>query len=235
MSPKPLSCLLVAATAAGCLSSGAEQSHVAAPDTKAFAFKVEDIADEQGRKYHIDQGERGKPEVVGCADGTREAFVDAAAFPRIAGCLAAWQGRQSLRAATTGAPCGDDIGGCGAPGDACAVGWHICGEDGDLADLRQITGEQCEHAGGGRFTAALSHCKAQSGCVYDNQPTANYDCFSGGWCSEPVCCGSDCGALGICKSGVWVGKTHIPTGQDQSCASAASHRAAGVLCCKSAR
>jgi hypothetical protein len=217
--------------AAGCGSTaGTERDDHQARATAAVS--VEEIADDQGHKLRIDQGRPGKPEVVGCADGQREAFVDAAAYPRIAGCLASWQGRQNLRAPATGRPCGDDIGGCRSPADACALGWHVCGDSGLVADLRQIGGDECEHAGGGRFSAAISHCKTQQGCEYDEQSNASYECFSRGWCSEPVCCGADCGEVGQCSGGVWRARTHIPLGQDQGCGAASSRRAGGVLCCK---
>jgi hypothetical protein len=179
------------------------------------------ITDDSGRQYQVQQGVRGEPGVVGCADGQREAFVDAAAFPRIAGCLAAWPGAKSLRDKSASAPsCGDDAGECPAPGDACAVGWHVCGANGATSDLKQVSAAQCENAGGGRFSAAISHCIAQDGCQYDPAPAASYPCFASGWCSEPVCCGNDCG------------ETHIPVGTDQGCSQATSARAGGILCCR---
>ena len=174
---------------------------------------VETITDDQGKQYKIQQGVRGDPAQIGCADGQREAFVDAAAYPRIAGCLSSWDGKKSLRAPQSGRACGDDAGPCAVPGDACGPGWRVCGAGGAIADLRQVSGVQCEQAGGGRFSAAMSHCETQSGCTYDTRPEGDYACFESGWCSEPVCCGSDCGELGACVDGVWPGKTHIAQGR----------------------
>lgn len=193
---------------------------------------VTPIADENGTVFQIAQGGPGDPQVVGCADGQREAFVDAATFPAIAGCIAEWTGETSLRAPRGGAACGDDLGGCMAPADACATGWHLCGDSGKIADLTRVTAAQCEAAGGGRFVAALSHCETQQDCVYDNAQTGDYACFEQGWCSEPVCCGNDCGEFGVCRDGVWPGATHIPVGTDQGCGKIGSSRARGVLCCK---
>ena len=102
---------------------------------------------------------------------------------------------------------------------------------GALADLRQVTGEQCESAGGGRYSAAVSHCRTQSGCEYDESAGAIYECFDSGWCSEPVCCGADCGEFGSCSGGVWTDHTHIPVGTDQGCGQTSADRAGGVLCC----
>lgn len=190
------------------------------------------IEDESGTTYQISQGQPGEPAAVGCADGQREAFVDAAQFPTIAGCIAEWEANQSLRAPRTNAACGDDARRCAVPADACAPGWRMCGDAGKLADLTRVTAEQCEQAGGGRFVAALSHCKTQRGCVYESAEIGEYPCFEQGWCSEPVCCGNDCGQMGVCTDGVWRRKTHIPVGMDQGCGAVSSSRARGVLCCK---
>jgi len=230
--------IAVVTVAAACVvRQGPEGGGTAGPPTGGEAGAgggptVETITDESGKTYQIQQGVKGDPGVVGCADGQREAFVDAAAYPRIAGCLAAWTGPQSLRTPPTGAACGDDGAACAAPGDACAPGWHVCGAAGAVADLRQVSGEQCEQAGGGRFSAAMSHCKAQQGCEYDPSPQASYACYDSGWCSEPVCCGSDCGQFGACTGGVWTDKTHIAQGMEMGCAKMESRRAGGLLCCR---
>ena len=195
------------------------------------AERVENVALPDGRTVAIRHGAAKDPAVAGCADGTREAFHDDTAFARIAGCMATWAGTLSLRAARTGATCGDATP-CAAPTDACATGWHICGASGALADLRQVTGEQCEAAGGGRFSAAVSHCRTQSGCEYDEGAGATYECFDSGWCSEPVCCGADCGQFGACTGGVWPERTHIPVGVDQGCGQTSADRAGGILCCR---
>lgn len=172
------------------------------------------------------------PAIAGCADGTREAFNDTRAFANIAGCMASWTGSPSLRAPATGAACGESAP-CAAPADACAPGWHLCGADGAVAELRQVSAEQCANAGGGRYSAALSHCSTQSDqCTHDDGPSANYPCFSEGFCSEPVCCGRDCGEFGVCRDGAWPQQTHIPVGQDQGCGQMSSQRAGGVLCCR---
>ncbi len=202
------------------------------PVSAGAAERVENVALPDGRTVSIRHGAAKDPAVAGCADGTREAFHDETTFPRIAGCMASWTGTHSLRAPRTGAACGDATGPCAAPTDACATGWHICGVSGALSDLRQVTGEQCEAAGGGRFSAAVSHCRTQSGCEFDMTPTATYDCFDSGWCSEPVCCGSDCGDFGACRGGVWTDRTPIPVGTDQGCGQTSADRAGGILCCK---
>lgn len=212
--------------------AAASQPSANAPmPTSTVAVTVETITDDSGHAYQIQQGPRGEPGTLGCADGQREAFVDHNAFPHIAGCVANWEGAKSMRAPGTGTPCGDDGSACNVPADACAPGWHVCASNGNLAELRQVSGTQCEQAGGGRFSSGTSHCQTQDGCQYDMTPSANYSCFDSGWCSESVCCGSDCGEFGACTGGVWENLTHIAVGTDQGCGASTSQRAGGVLCC----
>jgi hypothetical protein len=202
------------------------------PPAQPEAAGSQTVVQEGGRSITLEHGPAGDPSIVGCADGRREAFLDTQRYPAIAGCLGTWGGRQSLRTPPTGAACGDELGPCAVPADVCAPGWHVCGSSGAVADLRQVSAEECERAGGGRFAAGISHCQSQQGCGVDPRPEARYNCYAHGWCSEPVCCGRDCGEFGSCRSGVWPEKTHIPFGQDQGCASTGSQRAGGVLCCR---
>lgn len=232
--------ILVIAAVLGCgpaqpvvLSAPPPMEPAAPSVAKPEPVGVAAIADEAGTVFQISQGIPGDPSVVGCADGQREAFVDAAAFPGVAGCIGEWTGPANLRAPKTNSSCGDDLDvPCASPADACAPGWNICGHDGRIAPISAIGSAACESAGGGRFVAALSHCETQEGCVYDNPSSGDYPCFAKGWCSEPVCCGGDCRSTGVCPDGVWKGKTHIAIGQDQGCGAIASSRARGILCCR---
>lgn len=181
---------------------------------------------------HVD-GPVGEPAVVGCSDGQREGYADAARWPGIAGCVASWEGAVSLRALATGASCGDDSLACPTPADACAVGWHVCGVEGDVADLRRhVDGVGCnEAAGPGRFVAALSHCARRNVCNLKLTEGGELPCLEAGYCAEPVCCGDDC-AAGECRDTVWHGATRIAKGTDQGCGAATSDRNAGILCCQ---
>lgn len=191
-----------------------------------------EVREADGGVFRIRQGQRGDPAKVGCSDGQREGFVQAAIFPTIAGCLGVWQGERNLRSEPTGTPCGDDLGPCAAPADLCAPGWRICGSQGAVSDLAaRVSAEECEHAGAGRYVAAISHCAAQEGCKFDT-PGGNYPCFDKGWCSEPVCCGAACAQFGQCAGGVWPDKTHTVLGMSQGCGRFAARLAGGVLCCK---
>ncbi len=70
---------------------------------------------------------------IGCADGTREGFLDDKAYPQIAGCEGAWD-HPGITPDAVVATCGNQGGnsggkangaGCSAP-DLCAANWHIC-------------------------------------------------------------------------------------------------------------
>ncbi|MFT7581121.1 MAG: MYXO-CTERM domain-containing protein [Myxococcota bacterium] len=92
------------------------------------------------------------PEVIGCADASREGFLDVTSYPLVASCGGAWNtpdpfddpscnrvaGNHGLNAA------GD---GCG-PQDLCATGWHVCyGPD----DVAERTGGGCADAVDGNY------------------------------------------------------------------------------------
>ena len=172
------------------------------------------------------------PGAVGCSDGEREAFTDRVAFPTIAGCAATWFGMPSLRQAGLGLPCGDDGSTCLAPASACATGWHVCAEDGAIAELLVVSGDECAAAGAGSFVAAISHCAVNQapGCPY----APDLPCFATGWCAEPVCCGAGCLRLSAfgCNDGVWLDATTGTNSDGIGCAATPSTQQDGVLCCE---
>ncbi len=160
--------------------------------------------------------------VAGCADGTREAFHDAGRFPAIAGCIAAWADAPSLSSPRSGAGCGDGLGACAAPADACAEGWHLCAS---ASELRALDLVACTHAGPGQFLAGASACVGDDAC---GEPTDGLRCMSEGTCSDTVCCGSMCG-FGPVECGP--SATRLPRA-GVACGQVASSPLRGVLCCK---
>ena len=185
----------------------------------------------QGIKFI--ESEKGDPAVIGCADGQREGFADIQRHRRIAGCLATWEGTKSLRDKPTGKACGDDGKGvCTVPADACAPGWHACGNNGKNDDLKtHTTFKACnKEAGPGKFVAAMSHGQTEELCP--PAPTAEtvFPCMDSSFCAEPVCCGDNC-QFGKCRDGVWKGQTRISLGKAEGCGSVTSERNGGVLCC----
>jgi hypothetical protein len=182
----------------------------------------------------LDAGSDGAPtldapvNISGCADGEREAFPSLTTHPAIAGCGATWADTADLRAARTNTPCGDDLGTCGAPADACQIGWHICGTAGDPAELSsRATESECAGAGGAdaAYVAAMSHC-TEVPCVYD----LPLPCTTSGNCSEPVCCGDGCRTDQGCLEAVYT-VTAI-TDTVNGCGNLPSSLVTGVLCCQ---
>jgi hypothetical protein len=68
---------------------------------------------------------------------------------------------------------------------------------------------RCAQAGGGRFVAAIR--VSHRGLV--------------------LRAGSEFGELGVCRDGVWAGKTYITVCRHQGCGEIGSSRACGALCC----
>lgn len=176
--------------------------------------------------------------VTGCADGEREAFVNPS-FLDIAGCGATWAGTPSMRDQKTGAPCGDDLGACAVPADACGVGWHLCGDSGDPLDLSsRITAAECAAPGGptGRFVAALGHCVSCSAGCNNGESECNYGTTYGCVslnvaCAEPVCCGSMCTLAGNCHGGVFAAPDTRIGFPARSCGAMTGDSQTGVMCC----
>jgi len=75
----------------------------------------------------------------GCADGEREAFVDVAAQPAIAGCAGGFTvpGLLNEAAPSCNRLAGDDSAAPGGAGcnasDLCAAGWHVCRTPAEVA------------------------------------------------------------------------------------------------------
>jgi hypothetical protein len=176
--------------------------------------------------------------VTGCADGTREGFIDRGRFPNIASCKAQWIGAISLRKPASGVACGNDLSVCVNPADACSRQWHLCNTP---AEIAAVTEPSCNgtDAGVGRFAAAMSHSTSNvNGNCGVAQPST-LPCFDAFWGSEPVCCGTACFNDNQCRDGVFPGMTRITTsgGVDgPGCATMELQDAGGnldgVICCR---
>jgi hypothetical protein len=199
-------------------------------DAGFTTFTMQD--EDGGPILTIAQGPPGPPATVGCADGRREGLLDMTLFPNIAACIGTWSGQLSLRLPATGQACGNDLAKtCSTAADLCASGWHLCASGGSAIEVtHNLTPDQCDFAGGGRYVAATSHCLGL--CVYDPSGNEMYPCNPIGDCAEPVCCGEACRNFGECIDAIWPGRTHITNGRDQGCGMITSVRAGGVLCCR---
>jgi len=157
--------------------------------------------------------------VSGCSDRTREGFLPASSWPRLAGCTAKWP-RSSLRAAKTGAVCGFELGMCQVPADACGKGWHLCAIPpfGPAEVSEQATAEECA-AQPGAFVAAVGDQSCEP-------------CSEQG--SGAACCGERC----VQQSGscIYPGRTAwfgVYNNHINRCGDIESNLVQrGVLCCK---
>jgi hypothetical protein len=74
------------------------------------------------------------PGQIGCADGSREGYLDRVKYPKIAACSGAWEEAGLVSADSKTPQCdrrsgndGDRIDGRGCSvADLCAAGWHVC-------------------------------------------------------------------------------------------------------------
>lgn len=175
----------------------------------------------------LEHGEPLAPGVAGCADGTREAFHDAARHPDRAGCVAAWDGPADLRARPTGAACGDGLGPCKVPADACAAGWHVCGTSGELAELQAFDPVVCSHTAGD-FLGASSTCAGDDACA--DPPASGLPCAGEGARARAFCCGSEYLCTDMVE-GCALSPRALVHGA-VTCAGATSNPGRGVLCCR---
>ncbi len=129
--------------------AGAQGSFAPAPASPTPTFAVDaagdylfvlDVVDDSGRKSCVSavvtvtvQTFPPQDPQVGCADGTREGFVDTKTYPQIAACSGAWE-KPGVTPATVVPTCalaGGNSGanpsgtGCSAA-DLCAKSWHLC-------------------------------------------------------------------------------------------------------------
>jgi hypothetical protein len=83
------------------------------------------------------------PSAVGCADGTREGYLDTDRYPHIAACAGGWQIAGLLDPLTRTATCDRQAGNTGAltdgygctVADLCADGWHVCETAAEVEEL----------------------------------------------------------------------------------------------------
>ena len=178
--------------------------------------------------------------VVGCSDGEREGFIDIARFPTIAACSATWNGSLGLRDPRTGGACGDELGPCLAPVDACAPGWHVCADNGQLTDITsRVSAADCGDAGGtpvGEFVAAAQHCESCAGSCTTGESACTYATIYGctpssATCNEPMCCGTDCYTSQNCKGGGYPAPDTKVGAPNQPCGALPGDSQTGVLCC----
>jgi hypothetical protein len=149
-----------------------------------------------------DGGDRSDaaPTTNGCSDGTREAFIDAARFPSVAGCSGGWSVPGLLTEQSMAPGCtrtaGNDSSNPSGTGctieDLCADGWHVCRGASELT----LAGVTCQDAGigpvtGGRgvFFATRQRGTAPTGCSPGATTGSNnlHGCGNFGRVEDPGC------------------------------------------------
>ncbi|MEP7120516.1 MAG: putative metal-binding motif-containing protein [Byssovorax sp.] len=144
--------------------------------------------------------------LVGCSDGTREGFLDAAKYPKIAGCSGGFSvpGLIGALASTCAHAAGNSGGnpsgaGCGAA-DLCAVGFHVCSSAADVA-ASSPTGCTGAAASPGLFFATSQSSTGCNACALGNDanPAVCTGCSCAPDCKQTALTTNDlygCGSLG---------------------------------------
>lgn len=117
----------------------------------------------------------------GCADGTREGFLDGTTFPNIAGCSGTWS--------TPGLTNANYL---------CAFGWHICNGASDVSS-RLPFGKTCADAWSGSEKRFFATFQSSGGFGYCNTPGTN-DIFGCGNYGDPPAPGGSCNPLNVFSS-----------------------------------
>jgi hypothetical protein len=182
----------------------------------------------------------------GCADGTREGYLDTAKYPRIAACAGGWEtpglasfDSRSPQCDRRGGNDGDRSDGRGCSvADLCASGWSVC----NTALSVSVISGGCQDALAPSGDKPVFFVTRQRGtgllCDPNNVMGTNnlYGCGNIGSAADKTCApfahmlrDSDCKSLGtwVCADGP------IGTSQDEyDVVTKAGSSAGGVLCCK---
>ena len=174
--------VIVMCVASGCkLTEGSFDQTVPSdggpPDTTAFAPDVRPaIPDASVFEAQPITSLAGLPDTTGCADGTREGFLDSSrgGWPAIAGCSGAWDqpglsfdSARVLRCERLAGNNGIRASGRGcAAADLCAAGWHVC--RGPI-EVDRLSPSQCESvvsAGVSAFFAVAGGGSVGGDCAF---------------------------------------------------------------------
>jgi hypothetical protein len=190
------------------------------------------------------RGTSGAPAQTGCADGTREGFVDVGIWQLIAGCSGAFRipgvvgaPASSPHCARLGGNSGANPAGIGCSiADLCADGWHVCK---DAREVERLSPSDCESAappGQTRFFAVQGGSSPQGVC-YADVAAAN-DVHGCGTLGQPEVAAcqpldrrlsfADC----LASSGVWWCGTASDHLNEANLVFKTDGAFGGALCCK---
>lgn len=188
----------------------------------------------------------GPPEVVGCADGSREGFRSLQIWPSLAACAGAWQVPGVVGADAAAPRCGRKAGdrglepsgaGCGV-GDLCAAGWAPCSSPAAVAARSEsgCRGVTDDSAAEPVLFIVAAGANASGACLTD--PSLANDLHGCGDLGEPedgTCAPldrrltfADCAQTG----GVWLCGSADRHLDEAALALKPQARLGGVLCCR---
>ena len=189
----------------------------------------------------VDAALDAPPNPAGCADRTREGFVDMNTYPAIAACAGAWS-LPGLRDVT--AACGYKAGndgelisgvGCSAA-DLCDPGWHVCQTNLDVAQSLPIADRTCNGLGA---AAETFFATAQGGPGGDCAVTNNLNddfvgCGTYGITAKSNCTPLDRTTNNMCSAFASIGGWNCPVYNDEVHTVTKSDplMGGGVLCCR---
>lgn len=188
----------------------------------------------------------GPPAEVGCADGSREGFLDVSAggWPSIAGCAGGFSEPGLLPPAVETPRCDRMSGntssnptgqGCSAR-DLCALGWHVCRGPSEVA-ARSVSACESSVPPGTLVLFAVAAGAEPAGHCTPNPSASNdvHGCGNYGQPESELCFPLD-RRLGVadCRAsgGIWrcgEGANHL---EEARLASKSSPLLGGVLCCR---
>jgi hypothetical protein len=189
-------------------------------------------------------GLSGAPAIVGCSDGSREAFLDLAVWPGVAGCAGAWQVQGVVGAAAATPRCARSSGdrgpnaagiGCAAA-DLCAEGWHVCRSPSELG-RRSPTG--CESAVPPQLSAfyAIATGATEAGTCLAGAAAVNdlHGCGDFGQPEDESCAPlvrrigfADC----LRSDGIWACGTADDPAREAQLVTKGQPSGGGVICCR---
>jgi hypothetical protein len=174
--------------------------------------------------------------VVGCSDGTREAFADIDAHPQIAGCSGGWSIPGVDTGSATGCPASGNTG-PNAPGigcsvsDLCAPGWVVCATPTDVLQ-RSDLGCPFDQFPGGTFFVTRATGIGNASCDGLGRNDL-FGCGSLGTTPDPTTCAPLNRTSGDLCAALTIGGWACPLGDNE--ADVVEKRepdGGGALCCK---
>ncbi len=133
----------------------------------------------------------GPPDEIGCADGTRDGYLDLDAWTNIAACAGGWsapgvtgQDAWTPRCDRAAGNSGANLAGAGCGiADLCAEGWHVCGSPDEVAAASPSDCEGAVPHGHSMFFLIAAGASVQGVCSPD--VTAANDLHGCGTLGQP--------------------------------------------------